>query len=857
MKIARCLLLLIGFLSLPLMAIESGFPLLHQGKVASLHCASEAVNPLPAVMNLFLEDFKQVSGQDMPVLTKPLFKKNSPLIWVEVLSSPDALNRFSKEWKQDVSGLRDKRETFLIRSVLRGKQPVLLVLGSDGRGASYGLLEVSRLMGVSPLVWWADVLPEKKDDIRLPAPFELLDGPSVRYRGIFLNDEDWALMPWANQTVEPGSPKGTIGPKAYERIFQLLLRLRANTIWPAMHECSIPFFYVPGNREMAERYSIFIGTSHCEPLLCNIAGEWDAKEQGPYNYLTNDASIRKHWQKRLDETKQMNGIYTLGMRGEHDGKMQGAKTLDEQHFWLQKIIAAQRSMLDSTFSKPLEEIPQAFIPYKEVLDVYLKGLDVPEDVTLIWCDDNYGYISRLGGEHESARSGGGGVYYHASYWGRPHDYLWLASTPPALIGWEMERAWRQQSRDMWILNVGDIKPAEYLTEWFLDLAWNMEKPKAVSWLENPARHMLQFFTEQFGSLYAKDLTEIMTDYYHLAFQRKPEHMAWSRVEESDYPRGRTPVMDSDMSLDEMQARLGAYVQMERRTRQMEEKMPARLRDAFFQLVGYPVYGSSQLNQKLMYAQLSRQMAANGQLEEAKQHASASLAAFAEIERLTAYYNTEMAAGKWNRMMSANPRSLNVFSPPVLPEGLEQLEPKALHSTRVVLRKATSAHYVTIAAADFAKGQRVMPFLGHSGSVVHLRKGDSLQIQVATPFSGKVRLSVHTLPNHAVDNGDLRYEVRLNNGAPYVVNNRTYGRSEAWKMRVLRNQSVWSTEVALAKQGIQELIIKAIDDDIVLDQICLDTDWSRAVYLLPGTPVSVSEKISSMTSKDLISGKSTK
>ena len=152
MIIARCLLLLIGFLSLPLMAIESGFPLLHQGKVASLHCASEAVNPLPAVMNLFLEDFKQVSGQDMPVLTKPLFKKNSPLIWVEVLSSPDALNRFSKEWKQDVSGLRDKRETFLIRSVLRGKQPVLLVLGSDGRGASYGLLEVSRLMGVSPLV---------------------------------------------------------------------------------------------------------------------------------------------------------------------------------------------------------------------------------------------------------------------------------------------------------------------------------------------------------------------------------------------------------------------------------------------------------------------------------------------------------------------------------------------------------------------------------------------------------------------------------------------------------------------------------------------------------------------------------
>ena len=248
----------------------------------------------------------------------------------------------------DVSALKGKKQAFLLSVSPEGK---LVVVGSDKHGTAYGILEISRLLGVSPWEWWADVTPEKKKLFKLPSKFQSLQAPSVEYRGIFINDEDWGLMPWSNRTYEPSKVKGEIGPRTNERIFELLLRLRANTYWPAMHECTLPFFLTEGNREAAKKYGIFIGASHCEPMACNAAGEWSRRGKGVYDYVNNSPAVYKFWEDRVKEVAGQEILYTLGMRGVHDGKMQGAKTVEEQKAVLDRVFVDQRGLLEKYVNK--------------------------------------------------------------------------------------------------------------------------------------------------------------------------------------------------------------------------------------------------------------------------------------------------------------------------------------------------------------------------------------------------------------------------------------------------------------------------------------------------------------------------
>lgn len=395
------------------------------------------------------------------------------------------------------------------------------VTGHDSHGAAYGLLEVSRLFGVSPWEWWADATPQKRASFELPAGYTDSQAPSVEYRGIFINDEDWGLMPWSSMTMEPGSPRGVIGPKTNEKIFQLLLRLRANYYWPAMHEVTEPFFLTPGNREMAARYGIYIGGSHCEPMASSTAVEWGRRGKGDYDYVNNSDSVLKFWEDRVRDVAGQEIVYTLGMRGVHDGAMNGAKTVDEQKAVLSRAIADQRALIARYVDADVTKVPQVFIPYKEVLDVYRAGLDVPDDVTLMWCDDNYGYIRHFPTPDEQARSGGNGIYYHVSYWGRPHDYLWLGTFSPYLLYQQMSEAYRHGIRKMWVLNVGDIKPAEYQTELFMDMAWDMDGVSE----QGPREHLHNFLAREFGSRKADRLLPVMDEHYRLAFIRKPEFWA--------------------------------------------------------------------------------------------------------------------------------------------------------------------------------------------------------------------------------------------------------------------------------------------------------------------------------------------
>ena len=668
------------------------------------------------------------------------------------------------------------------------KKGKLIVAGSDMHGTAYGIMELSRLIGVSPWEWWADAVPDKKVSFELTSGFRVMQAPDVEYRGIFINDEDWGLMPWSGKTYEPSDISGHIGPRTHERIFELLLRLRANSYWPAMHECTLPFFLTEGNREVAAKYGIFIGTSHCEPMVCNAAGEWGKRGKGNYNYVTNRAEVYEFWENRVKEVARQNNIYTLGMRGVHDGSMQGAKTIAEQKAVLKRVIEEQRGLLEKYVNQDVTQIPQVFIPYKEVLDIYRDGLQVPDDVTLMWCDDNYGYIRHFPTDEERVRKGGNGIYYHVSYWGRPHDYLWLGSTSPALVYHQMKMAYDKGIRKMWILNVGDIKPAEYLIELFMDMAWNID---AVA-EEGVGTHQYKFLEREFGSELADSLLPVMEEYYRLAYIRKPEFLGNTR--EEDKPHYRI-VKDLPWSESYIRERLKKYNALSETVETVGKRVAAYKRDAYYQLIKYPVQASAQMNNKLLKAQLAR----HGKAEWKE-----SDMAYDSIVALTHIYNNE----KWDRMMDFQPRKLPVF---------ERVEQKT--ASEPMLTERPVIHLWN--GAEYTQGN---PFiykgLGYEGKAAAIEKDQTLSFDFGDCKTDSIGVEVRLLPVHPVDGNRLRIAVSLDDGQPVVLSYETVGRSEEWKENVLRNQAIRKVTFPVCKKEQHRLVVKALDEGVVLDQIVL-------------------------------------
>lgn len=684
--------------------------------------------------------------------------------------------------------LRLHREAFLMQ-VKDGK---LYIVGSDKRGTAYGILELSRLIGVSPWEWWADSFVEPKDCFRLEEGFSKLAYPSVNHRGIFINDEDWGLMPWSWQNYEPSGREGNIGPKTHARIFELLLRLRANTFWPAMHACSVPFYLVPGNKEMADKYGIYVGTSHCEPMVRNTNGEWKRDQRGSYDYVHNRNSVLKFWRERVSELAGSDNIYTLGIRGEHDSKMLGVNTVEEQKETMTQVLKDQRQMIAKWVNPDLEKVSQVFIPYKEVLDVYNAGLEVPEDVSLMWCDDNYGYIRHFPTPEEASRKGGNGVYYHVSYWGRPHDYLWLSTCHPGLLYTQMKMAYDKGARDMWILNVGDIKPAEYLIELWMDMAWDIQAIESNE--QGLEKHLLEWLTREFGASLAKEIIPLMNEYYRLAYIRKPEFMGNTRTEEKD-PKYKI-VSDLPWSQDEIENRLNAYEALSDKVIALSKEVPADKQLVWYQLVEYPLRGAAEMNKKHLYAQLARHGLALW-----KQ----SQDAFQKIVALTEEYNT-MNKGKWNKMMDYQPRRLAVYQQ--VPQVVADVP---LAEKENLLCLLNGKDYVSYQGA-----QPVCYGLGYQRGAIHLEKGSKVTYAVDAVLPDSIAVSVALAPNHPVEGKQIRYAISVNDEKPHVVDYHTVGRSEEWKMNVLTNQALRTTRHKGGKP--LKLTFTALDEGVVIDQV---------------------------------------
>lgn len=671
----------------------------------------------------------------------------------------------------------------------------LVITSHDSHGAAYGIVELSRLIGVSPWEWWADAKPQKKEKFELPEGFSIERSPAVRYRGIFINDEDWGLMPWSSKTFEPSDIAGHIGPKTNSKIFELMLRLRANTYWPAMHECSVPFFLTDGNREVAEKYGIYIGGSHCEPMACNAAGEWSRRGTGEYDYVNNSNNVYRFWESRVKDVANQEILYTIGMRGVHDGAMNGAKTLEEQKNVLNRVFHDQRKLLSEYVNKDVTKVPQVFIPYKEVLDVYNAGLQVPEDVTLMWCDDNYGYIRHFPTDAERNRKGGNGVYYHVSYWGRPHDYLWLGTFSPYLLYQQMKLAYDKGIRDIWILNVGDIKPAEYQIELFMDMAWNITEVEA----KGPSAHLADFLSREFGNETACELLPVVSEHYRLAYIRKPEFMGNTREEEWGKDHFKI-VKDLPWGLDSIISRDSQYQNLSDMVEHIWQKIPNNRKDAYYQLIKYPVQAAAQMNRKMFTAQKARHGLADW---------SESALAFDSIIAMTGTYNRGFSnSGKWNLMMDCQPRRLPVFED--VKETRVQI-PMYNPPTPLVKWNGTDAG----GKYDNIEG------LGYESGAIALRKSEPISFKIPKlGASDSLTIDIRLLPSHPLEDAGLIFYVKLDN--EIIADNihyETVGRSEEWKENVLRNQAIRIIRIANDRQK-HKLTIIPETEGIFLDQIMI-------------------------------------
>ncbi|HEV2437766.1 MAG TPA: glycosyl hydrolase 115 family protein [Verrucomicrobiae bacterium] len=780
-------------------------------------------------------DVQRVAGVKPELINSSNDQTN--LVIIGTLGHSRTVDRLAADGKLDVSGVRGAWESYVLQVIPHpwpGIEQALVIAGSDRRGSIYGIYQLSQLIGVSPWYWWADVPVPHKHFVALQGDLFKQGPPAVKYRGIFLNDEDWGLRPWASRTFDPAT--GNIGPKTYAKIFELLLRLHANYLWPAMHPDTRAFNFYPADKELADAYGIVMGSSHCEQMLRDNVDEWARDGHGDYNFVTNPDGVLKYWEERVRENGKYENIYTLGMRGIHDSGMPGGGTPREKAERLHTIIADQRAMLARWVNPDVTRVPQIFCPYKEVLELYRLAPDIPGDITLVWPDDNYGYIREFSDARERQRSGGAGVYYHVSYYGRPRDYLWLCSTPPALIAEEMTKAYDYGANRVWMLNVGDLKPAELDIEFFLKLAWNPH-----TWNGTNTYDLLgQQLARDFGPAHTAELTSIIAEYYRLNFQRKPEHM----------PVGLTNTFSTTLNGDEAEQRLEAWQKLSARAVAAGRTLPAGAQDAFFELLGYPVKAAAALNEKCLaldeyYTGTNQDRAAR--LAEARQ-------AQAEIERLTDIYNNRIAGGKWRYLMSDNPRNQLELKIPTAgapvsdparigsPEGAGS-ETGAPHDADFVERNhclvMEAEHASVFLPGTDAHWQKIIG-VGYHGEAVTvfpalvpvraepkdiLSASPCLQYRIGIEHSGDWKFTVRALPTFSVEAGKpQRYAIAVDDEPPQIVS-LPASLSETdrrWQENVLRNAALTASVHVIARPGGHTLKIWMVDPGIVLDTIAGQT-----------------------------------
>ncbi|BCU79445.1 glycosyl hydrolase 115 family protein [Luteolibacter sp. LG18] len=769
----------------------SDFPLAGPGGVADVVVDDADFKVVRIASDCLSEDINRVVGKKPRVLGSAQGVSENAVL-IGTIGKSRLIDKLVKDRKLSVTEVAGKWESYVVATVtdpLPGVKRGLVIAGSDRRGTAYGAFSLSEAIGVSPWVWWADVAPAPRSTIAVKEQRTVQGPPSVKYRGIFINDEDFGLRPWAAKTLEP--EKKNIGPKTYARVGELLLRLKANLLWPAMHEGTAAFFSDPANVGVADDYGIVVGSSHAEPMLYNNASEWTLPKDH-WNYVTHADEVKAAWEKRVQGLGKYEYAYTLGIRGIHDSPMQGGGTMTERKERIERVFADQRELIARHVNPKVEQVPQVFVPYKEVLPYYQNGLKVPDDVTLVWVDDNFGYIRQLSTPEEQKRRGGAGVYYHHSYWGDPADYLWIGTSPLSLTWEEMHKAYENGARNYWVVNVGDIKPMEIGTEFFLKMAYDI-----TAFDENAQPLFLkQWATREFGEADAVEVASIMDEYYRVNQQSKPEHLY---------------LVKFSNNYGEIEARRQRLAGLVKRANALYEKLPAARKDPFFEMVLYQVRGTA----------LAFDMNWSGDF-------NGAMKAYDQLQKETTTFNEKIAGGKWRYMMPSAPRNRPALRKPEEKNIQERAVAAAASGPEDKTSVAFEAEQPLRREEGKGTSWKVISGLGRSGDSIALLPttvapaGASLTYEFTTVKDGPGKVRVDCIPTFPLNRTvKLRYAAAIDGGSEQEVDLSAKVNGGEWATNVVSQITVGVSDHMIAKPGKHTLVLRPLDPGVVFDKVVVD------------------------------------
>ena len=832
---------------------KSSFILIHNGHPAALLVDPSADSAVLHAADGFRDDLNRVSGHAAARLSTPASATGDIVVAGVLGQSPliDALVASGKISATDISGQWEAYRQVVVDHPWPNVAPnitkALVIIGSDRRGAVYGLYDISEKIGVSPWYWWADIPVTRKANLYLTAGSHT-DAPKVRYRGFFINDEAPAFSTWTQNKF------GGANAKAYAHVFDLLLRLKGNYIWPAMWAPRAFNADDPQNIVLADSLGVVMGTSHHEPMT-RAQDEWHRNTDqgvtgGKWDYATNAANLRAFWRGGIERMmskgngKPYDSLVTIGMRGDGDEAMtEGTATQ-----LLETIVTDQRQIIADVTGKPADQTPQVWALYKEVQDYYDHGMKVPDDVILLFADDNWGQIRRLP-TTDIDRKGGFGVYYHFDYVGAPRNYKWLDTVQIEKTWQQMDLAYAKNARSLWIVNVGDIKPEEFPISFFMKQAWNPQAmtPAALS------AYPHDWATATFGPAQADAIANLVTRYSQLAARRKPE-----LVNADSFKLGY--VTPSELNGGDFAALLADWQSLEADMRKVRATLPAAQHDAFFELVEHPISALSNLYELYYDLAWNKRLAAKGD-PRANAFADRAEAAYKHDQQLTDAYHA-LNHGKWDGMMLqthigyTNWQQPDQQTMPTVTRVPGEAPPIAFATTT----PPTNRDLISIEAPDYIRAVsghgltwQIIPNLGRtSGAVLALPQGgpattpaDNVRLDYAISVArpGDLTVQLYLVPTLDVTgNGTLRIGLSLDDGPVQTLtdqltpapNATTTQAQRDWNAAVINNARILQASFPATSAGAHTLKVWRLDDNVVLQKLVASTAPIPDSYLGPST-----------------------
>jgi len=791
---------------------------------------------------LLQQDIEMVTGKKPQIINK--ISANSTIIIIGTIERSAVLKNLITSKKINATNLKGKWEAYQTQSLqnpLPGVKNALIIAGSDRRGAAYGVFELSKQIGVSPWYWWADVPVQKRSEIFIKQNIIVTDAPKVKYRGIFINDEAPAFSGWTKEKF------GGVNHLVYEKIFELILRLKGNYLWPAMWGNAFNDDDTL-NPILADKYGIVMGTSHHEPML-RAQQEWRRYGKGKWDYDSNEVVLKEFWRKGIQNMGSHESILTIGMRGDGDMPM----SRETATSLLERIVKDQRQIIEEVTKKPASESPQLWALYKEVQDYYDKGMRVPDDVTLLLCDDNWGNIRKLPKLNEKPRKGGYGIYYHFDYVGGPRNYKWLNTNPIPRVWEQMHLAYEYGVREIWIVNVGDIKPMEFPISFWLDYAWNPEKIGA----DDLQKYTEQWAAKQFGNKYAKEIADMISKYSKYNGRRKPELLD-ANTYSFNYAEWNGVVED--------------YNKLLKRAEEVNEKLPADYRDAFFQLVLHPIKACANLNEMYYSTALNRdsykekRAVANEYADKVKQ-------LYINDSLISLQYH-QLKNGKWNHMMDQTHIGYTYWQQPPrqkmpdikyvpadsvvkaqAPTFVDEMVMKMPGGTKGNVFYERENNGVSIEASHFTKAVnangitwKVLPDLGRTSDAITTFPVTSpvqkisvssahLEYEIYTISQDSLKINAYfspTLNYYNTDEG-LQYAISIDNEAPQIISINKEDRNTGagiWNKWVGESIIIKTSKHRISQPGKHIVKYWVVNPGVVLQKIVLDFGNVKPSYLGP-------------------------